>query len=404
MFTVVVLAYKAPLSLTRTLLSLRESGVARHPLLHEVVVYFQAMDANHDSQLVRDIAQRMAAAASGDDGDAPLNVQVVVTAGDGHADAAAAAAAAEATSSSRVLRIRVVGSSQNLPVAKATFAALAHVTTPLVLYLECDRPAIVPPRGGGGGGNTNSSARAAAVSTTTAMLDTAIRHVVSRRADVFRLQVYAHDALPPGSLPRATYGDGPWLARCDAAPRLTARECAAAKQRGDRVFVTAYCKHWAKLERGASSPVVPQQDMCDSLCFPRWSELARKPRNEGGQGGTAISDVVRAKFSSALSVESGGDHGGGALDSDVLCTTSEWCNWTNQPTLFRREWYERAIMAACLARPRECVGSPGRRSAVLQEVFFVKNAAAWRERRYRVCLHRRGLFFHNEIDNRESSS
>jgi hypothetical protein len=82
------------------------------------------------------------------------------------------------------------------------------------------------------------------------------------------------------------------------------------------------------------------------------------------------------------------------------CMTSDECNWTNQPAMYRKEWYEEAIMRPCEGNVGLCMGSPGRGSAVRQEVYFNKNQTAWGKKKYRVCLSG-GLFYHHEVDNRE---
>ena len=85
----------------------------------------------------------------------------------------------------------------------------------------------------------------------------------------------------------------------------------------------------------------------------------------------------------------------------VICLSSEDCNWTNQPTMYAVEWYRRNIMRPCRANRHACVGVPGRRSAVLQEQFFLKGRSKWAASKHKICLHTAGLFFHNEVDNRE---
>jgi hypothetical protein len=82
------------------------------------------------------------------------------------------------------------------------------------------------------------------------------------------------------------------------------------------------------------------------------------------------------------------------------CLTSDECNWTNQPAMYRKAWYEEAIMKPCEGNVALCMGSPGRGSAVRQEVYFNKNQSAWGKKKYRVCLSA-GLFYHHEVDNRE---
>ena len=398
LFSIVMLTYKAPRSLTETLRSLFVSGLYRHPRLHEVIVYFQAMDRASDEKLVADVVAASLAKEQ---------------------QSASSSSSPPAGRGARVPPVRAVGSAANLPVAKAMFAAVGLVSTPLVLYLECDRPALVydddDDKENATGSEIVPRSRFAV-----AVVDTALRFVTSGRADVFRLQVYANARLASArpALPRATYGDGPWAGRCAAAPQLTRQQCAEAKQRGDRVFVTAYCKHWVKLQgrhgaaAAAAATAAPQQDLCDAMCFPRWHALARSARTIAAAG---MSQVAMAKFAHVNAYRTSGKQLDGARrggddssDDDtegaaphVLCTDSEWCNWTNQPTMFRKAWLEASIKAPCLAHPRDCVGVPGRKSAVLQEVFFVKNAEAWRKRRHKICLHSEGLFFHYEVDNRE---
>jgi hypothetical protein len=87
----------------------------------------------------------------------------------------------------------------------------------------------------------------------------------------------------------------------------------------------------------------------------------------------------------------------------VICLTSDWCNWSNQPSMYRRDWYLRHIGGPCEETPEGrafCIGSPGRQSAVRQELFFVKRREHWASKKHKICLSS-GVFIHHEVDNRE---
>jgi hypothetical protein len=429
-FTIVVLVYKSPKSLTALLQSLHRSGIIFHAQLEEIVVYFQAMDAQHDVQVVTGALEEWPT---------------------GHFRG----------------MVRVTGRPENLPVAKATFAALQEVKTKLVLYLECDRPALsypVAPADEAALAALEEQVRAAAERRAhndadhqphpldqpvmqrhqhhhhhhhgpalsaadekrrlslkypaLGILDTAIRTLASRQADVFRLQVYANADLARGATPELQtkhYGAGPHFEKCGRAPYLSSKECLDAKQRGDRSLYNAYCKHWAKLLKFTPRG---HQDMCDATCFMRWHDMVAVAAGASDPGAApldvaAMSPAQRAARMAELGVNAtlvealtqlakekmlrrtrllDGEAG------QVLCTDSELCNWTNQPTMYMLDWYTSSIQEPCLKNAKGCVGVPGRRSAVLQEVFFVKSRRDWAERKHKICVHRRGLFVHQELD------
>lgn len=408
MFTIVVLTYKAPKSLSETLKSLATTNIINHPNLKQIIVYFQAFDRTNDRKLVHTLSKQFYK-------DKESRIYIDLTEKERKDDD-------DDNNNNEDDRaknsfVRVTGREANLPVAKATFTALSYVTTPLVMYLECDRPAYAyyqKDHDEDGNSNNNQKQQQKLFAFTRALIDTAISYVTSKRADVFRLQVYANHDLSSSSssspsshaLPRITYGDGDLAANCDRAPTLTKKECHQAKQNGNRVFYTAYCKHWAKL---MNEKETPQQDLCDSVCFAEWEKMMMTMTGMVNQSSLSSSSKLsfegpRQKFRSALVARrriSENDIDDIDHDDDVLCTTSEWCNWTNQPTMYLKRWYEDNIKAPCLASPQGCVGVPGRKSAVLQEIFFVKNRNAWRGRKHKICLHRKGLFYHFEIDNRE---
>jgi hypothetical protein len=356
-FTIVILTYKAPRSLAHSLQSFARAGLLSHPKLAEVLVYFQALDAAADTALVAGVFAALRAAGK----PAPP--------------------------------FRVLGDAQNRPVALATFRAVAEAATPLVLYLECDRPAFPYAAAGAAG----------------AMVDQAIAHLVGAggsNADVFRLQLYSSAALAAGGAGNAalaghTYGRDVH-ARCLAAPALTAAACAAAKRTEGAVFNTAYCKHWRKF----AGKEGPQQDMCDAMCFAEWATAAAVAPARGEVADKKLATVKVFDGAARRIARDGFDSAaeyGAAVDArgEVLCMASDACNWTNQPAMYTKAWFLAAVEAPCRAHPAKCVGQPGRRSAVLQELFFVKSRAHWAARRHRVCLHRRGLFYHHEVDNRE---
>jgi hypothetical protein len=357
--SIVLLTYKSPKSLAATLQSLGESGVLGHPAVREVIVFVQVRQAADDEGVAR--AMKGAGRAMSDDAVVPP--------------------------------YRVLGDSKNYPVAEATFKAIGAATTSHILYLECDRPAYpfrVP-------GNAR------------AIIDTALGFLVRETASVFRLQLYDTGALGPRAnelLPDNTYGRDTHD-RCLASPTFASDgTCATAKKTKGPVFNTAYCKHWRKY---AAGPEKGKQDLCDSFCFATWTTSRGSSFVKARAGSKAKFDRVTlyASNGTALGPATAAGEAGQAKDAaavaaaEVLCLSSEECNWTNQPTMYSKAWYERAIVAPCLADRRGCVGAPGRRSAVLQEQFFLKAKSGWAAARHPVCLHRDGLFFHNEVDNRE---
>lgn len=220
------------------------------------------------------------------------------------------------------------------------------------------------------------------------------------------LAVGAAAASNASSLRRFT-GTAP-TPTCLKAHALKPAECAKAKAEKGRVFNTAYCKHGRKFRSPSA-----QQDLCDAFCFTDWVEQALNATEPAKQFVKARRDVswrstVRepggggASSAAEAALGSVPDYDGGASATEYLCMTSAECNWTNQPTLYRRDWYLAAIAAPCeKARPNHCIAPPGRRSAVLQELFFSKFPVHWAHRRYKVCVPRIGLFYHHEVDNRE---
>jgi hypothetical protein len=60
-------------------------------------------------------------------------------------------------------------------------------------------------------------------------------------------------------------------------------------------------------------------------------------------------------------------HSHGSHNISVLCLASDWCNWSNQPSMYTKKWYLQHIGAPCEDTPEGrgfCIGSPGRQSAV----------------------------------------
>ena len=348
-FTVVMLSYKSPLSLRATLRSLVDSELTAHPAFFEVLVYFQMRRAEDDA-LVAEVLPHT--------------------------------------------QFRVIGDARNIPVAQATAEAVNSARTGLILYLECDRP--VFPFGG-----PNHQLTVADVTrfklATQSTLSLAVSYVSTQQADLFRLQLYSSadylgDAAMRGILPHNTYGSDPHthcqraaLYNTPPAPSSTSqqegvclRSKGAVRAAFGQVFHTAYCKHWAKLQLSPqeqkSGIARPQSDMCDSFCFAEWAAWKRPPQRISHRNVT--------------------------IDGSIICLTSEDCNWTNQPTLYKRRWYLDQIAAPCLRSPEYCVGRPGRMSAVRQEQFYIKHPQHWAQHRYRICL-TSGIFYHNEVDNRE---
>eukprot|EP00760_Papus_ankaliazontas_P035873 PhM_4_TR8062/c0_g1_i1/m.80330 len=259
---------------------------------------------------------------------------------------------------------RVIGGAANLPVAEATFRLIRAVRTPYVLYLECDRPVVE--RVGDGPSYTTQ--------VLTRRIQTGLSLLKAGTAHLFRLQLYASHDVDDANLPKDTYGRYPIVKSCREAPTYQKDFCLGSKRTRGHVFYTAYCKHWWKWK---SSTVFA--DMCDSMCFLEWASGATVPR-------------PHEKHRTIVNASVG--------EEEVYCTTSEMCNWTNQPTLYRTQWYVDEIMALCEKNREGCMGPPGRGSAVRQEIFLT---SAWKRKKHRVCVSR-GLFIHYEIDNRERSA
>jgi hypothetical protein len=368
-FTIVILTYKAPKSLEALLTSLRESRLLAHPNLKEVVAYFQVRTPADDALVA---AQRQTAELDQD-------LKKLL---DGRP----------------LVPFRVIGDGKNYPVAEATFKAIETVNTTYVLYLECDRP-IFPYQHAQGRRAANPqlihSAHAAV-----GIVSTALRFLSQDTASVFRLQLYDNPVLAGGRgdqvLPKNTYGTAT-TQHCLAAPSYSAERsdvCLTAKKKMGPVFNTAYCKHWRKF-------VMPgkQQDLCDAFCFATWATNSSfSPYREHA------ADKFRNVQLYTADGRSLGNAAVEAPDSDaarVVCLTSTECNWTNQPAMYAKKWFLEHIVKPCRADRENCVGLPGRRSAVLQEQFFLKPRSGWPNARHPVCIHRGGLFYHNEVDNRE---
>ncbi|CUF91829.1 Hypothetical protein, putative [Bodo saltans] len=208
------------------------------------------------------------------------------------------------------------------------------------------------------------------------------------------------------------------------------------------VFYTAYCKHWSKLTKTASStrggaPLIAQQDMCDAFCFYQWAValLTQPPVAAVGDNSEAIASVQNAlrkvvqyhsipepvssrhlpiaslrsvdedeEEAAKLSSNSGGNHHHHHHGNvSVLCLDSSWCNWSNQPSMYKKDWYLKNIGVPCEDTPEGrgfCIGSPGRQSAVRQELFFVKRREHWAKKQHKICISS-GAFIHHEVDNRE---
>lgn len=423
-FSVVMLSYRSPKSLSHTLRSLVRAEISRHPQFCEVVVYFQVYEPHTDDSVVSSVL-------------APANVPY-----------------------------RVIGLAANLPVASATFRALRNVTSDFVLYLECDRPAFFPTWDSVLMQNTTHEQWT--IAKIHQQLQIALRFVEEGTADVFRLQLYSSSELKflggggrrrasaPKSewspeeavdqvLPLKTYGQDPYTHCRDAdhyhqvddqhgAPvnsawlRGICLSKKKAKQQGD-VFYTAYCKHWKRLSRaaGGGGEADPQQDLCDSFCFFQWAtSLLSRAANNSSSGGEvtkllpldfdgdldgsnprvqqALQRLQRASLhlhppdvtvdvgKSPLTTSS-------SSQRPVLCLTSAWCNWSNQPSLYRVSWYLQHIAKPCESSTKYCIGKPGRQSAVRQELYF-KDRAVWGNKEHKICLST-GLFIHHEVDNRE---
>lgn len=353
-FTIVMLTYKAPKSLTTAVRSFIDRGLLSHPKLHEVLIYFQAFDKEKDVQLIDSITQ------------------------DAHG-----------------ATFRVIGDVRNLPVAQATFLAVRQVRTEHVLYLECDRPVYPFPKLEGAEAVTRH---------VHASMNEAIEFVSSGRADVYRLQLYAGPSVVEKKiLPTNIYGTDAHK-HCLATPSYNkggadaSNVCATAKRKQGNVFNTAYCKHWRKFGKEK-----PEKDLCDSFCFVDWS-LLQDPSNFPVIDQSIVKRYVDGvEIGNTALTEHPNGEDGTKNASVTMCMSSGECNWTNQPTLYRKSWFLGAIAAPCEANPKKCMGSPGRMSAVRQEQFFVKNDRHWRMAKHKVCLSQ-GLFYHFEVDNRERES
>ena len=359
LFSVVMLSYKSPLSLANTIESLALGGVFQNPNFRELLVYFQVFSEDHDTRVVREAILRANRAVGNENASIPY---------------------------------RILGSRENLPVATATFTAIRSVTTALVLYLECDRPIFAFP----------SLTREQRVKRVRREIDSAVHYTATGKSDVYRLQLYSSplisDEPQKAGLPLSTYGDRPHY-HCQRASlyanssspspdpdRGICLRPSVAKRKYGPVFNTAYCKHWKKLNSAKDSP---QQDLCDSFCFVEWATMWHR---------LSSASPLRAEGQLKLSrhVEFTKNQEGEL----VLCLTSEACNWTNQPTMYRASWYLQHIAAPCESSPAFCIGKPGRQSAVRQELYFVKQRKHWADTRHKICLGS-GLFVHHEIDNRE---
>ena len=382
LFTVVMLTYKAPKSLGATIRSLVDSNLLQHPSLFEVVVYFQLFDPPHDEALLDGLLK--------DTG----------------------------------VRYRAIGRAENIAVAKATFIAIRSVVTELVLYLECDRPVYAFPQ-------LTQQERSDHVRNILTNSIEALRvgkndGQLVATADVVRLQLYANSLVPDDvkALPANKYGTQTFE-NCFKASTFAAGAggvCAnskAVKKQFGHVFYTAYCKHWKKVTDLRDTP---QHDMCDSFCFFVWASIAHAAALEEsrGRGFGAVRQLLskitgRSKFLNGSSLtaassrlqESNSSLVASALfavakdQQQLLCLTSEDCNWTNQPTMYRKAWYLDNIAAPCEQSTGYCIGKEGRQSAVRQELFFAKNRGAWAARRHKVCIAGAGLFIHDEVDNSE---
>eukprot|EP00759_Apiculatamorpha_spiralis_P013853 PhF_6_TR20547/c0_g1_i1/m.29673 len=325
-FTIAILTYKAPKSLQHTLRSLQRYGLLAHPNLQEVIVYFQAFNKQGDELVVKEVLQG-------------------------------------------VVPFRVIGSAENMPVAKATFILIRSVQSPYVLYLECDRPIISR--------NNDAEYTARVVHQ---RIDQGLDLLIKGVANLVRFQLYASPDLVDKELPPETYGRYPTMKGCSAAPHLTDKECLTAKKTKGHTYHTAYCKHWKKFN--SSHKFV---DMCDSFCFMEW---ASQP------------DVPRTKPKHRLIRNTS------TRTDQFVCLPSYLCNWTNQPTMYSVEWYKKAVIAPCEKHSHSdrqgCLGPPGRGSAVRQEIFLSQHVR-WGAMNYTICVSR-GLFYHYEIDNREASA
>ena len=352
-FSVVLLTYKAPKSLANTLRSLFWGRLLFHRDLLEVVVYFQVLEELKHRSFVDELFAEFEENAPGLLAQTPSprpNERVV-------RDAAAYALPPHKT----------IGDPRNLPVAQATFAALRTVKSEYVLYLECDRP-LLP----------MSHIHVSAVD----IVSDGLRLLEDNTAELVRLQLYAGANMADTVLPSHAYTPNS-THYCSMAARFTAEQCAGFHKgsRQQRMIYGAYCKHWKKFVMQQ-----PQKDLCDSFCFREWVRQHPTKKNSGlVQRRAGNTTIVVGNLTEA---------------HEFYCVTSAECNWTNQPTLYSVEWYKTAVMAPCERDANACLGSPGRASAVRQEVYFLRHDDAWRNRKYKICVSS-GLFYHHEIDNRE---
>lgn len=405
MFSIVLLSYRSPKSLRHTLVSLCHARVHEHPNFSEFVIYFQVFEEEKDVRFVRSIF-----------------------AGDDHLCGIA------------FNRYRAIGHPSNFPVASATLRALRNVSSEFILYLECDRPVVQVVN---------------AADLVHQQVTLALQFLQQQRTHVFRMQLYSSSALRnlASPLPMDTYGPSPtqhcanvlrYHAAAGATPEapedgillvdnsvpLTQRlpgasegppaargicnHKALAKRTLGNVFYTAYCKHWSKLKKTAASfasattIAAPQQDMCDAFCFYQWAAaLLKVPSEEGASDQiNGIRNVLKriVQLHELPVMPRSRNSGGGVVaNTSVICLSSDWCNWSNQPSMYRRDWYLAHIGGPCENTPEGrgyCIGSPGRQSAVRQELFFVKRREHWARKQHKICLSS-GSFIHHEVDNRE---
>lgn len=201
--------------------------------------------------------------------------------------------------------------------------------------------------------------------------------------------------IPPTTIARPEDGTGALLQDSG----VCMRDKRSIKASHGHEFYTAYCKHWNKLqlkkgvgtEEGLMPAVKPQADMCDSFCFLEWATMGSQMKAANSMLASSR-DVAPTNRIQGRNVST--------TDEGVVCLTSEDCNWTNQPTLYSRSWFLDSIAKPCLDNPAACVGKPGRMSAVRQEQFYLKYPDFWARKNYKVCLSS-GVFYHNEVDNRE---
>jgi hypothetical protein len=93
------------------------------------------------------------------------------------------------------------------------------------------------------------------------------------------------------------------------------------------------------------------------------------------------------------------------LTLSVLCLASDWCNWSNQPSMYTKKWYLQHIGAPCEDTPEGrgfCIGSPGRQSDAHQIrcldmiVSFASFSIANRGVRPELVMCRRPCGFHSQ--------